>query len=248
MRITLVLFLLMGNLLIAQKLTLRIDSVTSYNKNEKERIFTVKYHLQNNTADTVHLFFAPKQISPSTGGSMTKEMYYKIYENQNFIEIGQAFNQFFSEKTEFDFDETLSEQQRDSLIILQLSKKLDESPTKLFKIFKEEGSIGLLNSSKDYMVRYYQKINNYYHTLLPHQKEQFEANFTWNKNRYYYMEPHEYYLDENANHYFELTLVALKEEFKDQIDKEVYDKIMRDPNFIKGVFISNKVEINFKPD
>ena len=247
MRIFLVLFLLLHSLLYSQPLTLGVDAINSDDKDEKERIFTVKYYLQNNTADTLHFFFAPKQISPSTGGSMTKEIYYKIYENQNFIEIGQAFNQFFTNKTEFDFEEALSEQQRDSLIIMQLSKKLGEDSGKLFKIFKEEGSIGLLDSSKDYMVRYYQKINNYYHTLHPNQKENFEATFTWNKNRYYYMEPHEYYLDENAKHYFEITLVALKEEFKDRIDKEVYDKIMKDPNFIKGVFISNKIEINFKP-
>jgi len=248
MRILFVLFILKSGLLMAQPLTLQIDSLSSKDQNEKERIFTIKYHLQNNTEDTLRFFFTPKKISPSTGGSMTKEIYYKIYENQNFIEIGQAFNQFFPEKTEFDFDEALSEKQRDSLIIIQLSKKFEESPTRLFKIFKEEGSIGLLDPSKDYMVKFYKKINNYFHTLLPHQKEQFEAHFIWNKNRYYYMEPNEYYLDENAKHFFEITLVALKEEFKGSIDDDVYEKIMKDPNFIKGVFVSNKVEINLKPN
>jgi hypothetical protein len=248
MRVFLFLFLLVNGLLVAQPLTLQIDAVASNDQSETERIFTVKYHLQNNTADTLHFFFTPKKISPSTGGSMTKEIYYKIYENKTFIEIGQAFNQFFSEKSEFDFDETLSQNQRDSLIIIQLAKKLEENPTKLFKIFNEEGSIGLLDPSKDYMIKYYKKIDNYYHTLLPNQKEFFEATFTWNKNRYYYMEPNEYYLDENAKHYFELTLVAMKEEYKDRIDPEVYDKIMEDSSFIKGVFVSNKVEINFKPN
>ncbi len=248
MRLFFVLFILLGYNSFAQPLTLTIDSITSKEDENNERVFSINYHLKNNTSDTLNFFFTPQKISPSTGGSLTKEIYYKIYENQNFIEIGQAFYQFFSEKSEFDFDETLSQKQRDSLIIIQLSKKLEENPTKLFKIYNEEGSIGLLDSSKDYMVKYYKKINNYYHTLLPNQKESFAANFRWNKERYYYQEPNEFYLDENAKHYFEITLVALKEEFKENIDDEVYNKILKDPNFIKGVFVSNKVEINLKPD
>jgi hypothetical protein len=92
------------------------------------------------------------------------------------------------------------------------------------------------------------RMKNHYLTLQPSQIENFEATFNWNKNRYYYLEPNEYYLDENAKHYFEFTFVALKEEFKDRIDEDLYAKIKDDPNFIKGVFISNKVEINLKPD
>ena len=248
MRLFSILLLLFTSAMFAQPLTLTIDSIISIEEregNEKNRIFTVKYYLKNNTNDTLSFFFEPKQISPSTGGSMTKEIYYKIFENNKFIEIGLAFNQFTSEETNFNFDETVSKEQRDSIIIALIAKKVEEEPAKLFKIFKEKGIEGVLDPSNDYIQNIYKKRNNYYHTLLPNQTEHLEATFKWNKNRYYYHEPNEFYLDENAKHYFEITLVALKEEFKGKVDVELFEKIMKNPNFIKGVFVSNKVEIDF---
>jgi hypothetical protein len=176
---------------------------------------------------------------------MTKEIYYKIFEDDKFSEIGAAFNQFTSDETDFNFDETISKEQRDSIIIAFFAKKVEEEPAKLFKIFKEKGTDGLLDPSNDYIQRIFKKNSNYYHTLFPHQTEHFKATFKWNKNRYYYNEPNEFYLDINAKHYFEITLVALKEEFKGKVDDELFEKIMKNPNFIKGVFVSNKVQIDF---
>lgn len=249
MRLFSILFLLFTSAIIAQPLTLSIDSVTSKEEQEgdgKNRIFTVNYNLKNNTADTLRFFLDPKNVSPSTGGSLTKEIYYKIYENEKFIEIGQAFTQFFTDQVDFKFDENMTQVQKDSVVINFMAIKLDENPTKLFKIHKEEGAAALMDPSRDYMQKMEKRVKNYYHTLSAGQKEQFSANFRWNKNRYYYIEPNEFYLNEDTKHYFELTFVALKEEFQLQVDTEVYDKIIKDPNFIKGVFVSNKVEIDFK--
>lgn len=245
MRILLALFFLMSCSLYAQPLTLRIDSIAFKEEIKDERIFTFKYHLKNNTADTLSFFLDPKNVSPSTGGSLTKEMYYKIYEDTNFIEIGQAFTQFFPDPAEFKFDENMTQSQKDSVAIGYMAKKLEEDPAKLLKIYIEEGVAALMDPSRDYMQKMDKRVKNYYHTLLPNQTEQFSADFRWNKNRYYYMEPNEFYLDENAKHYIELTFVALKEEFKGKVESEVYEKIMKNPNFIKGVFVSNKVEIDF---
>ena len=239
-------FFMTSCVLFAQPLTLTIDSITSKDESDKERVFTVKYNLKNNTSDTLHFFFLPKDISPSTGGSLTKEIYYKIYENQNFIEIGLAFTQVTSEKSENNFDfEGATQTQKDSIIITHFAEKVEEEPAKLLKIFKEKGTAGLLDSSNDYIQKIYKKRNNYYHSLLPNQIEEYEATFKWNKDRYYYNEPNEFYLDENAKHYFEITLVALKEEYEDNVDADVFEKIMKHPHFIKGVFVSNKVEIDF---
>ena len=246
MRFIAIFLLMMSGVTFAQPLTLLLDSISSKDKTDKERIFTVHYSLKNNTNDTLHFFFHPKNISPSTGGSLTKEIYYKMYENDTFIEIGSAFTQFSSEKSEFDFDPALPQKERDSLIIVLLAKKLEEDPIKLLKIFKQEGTFGLLDPSKEYMQKMNSKRENYYHTLLPNQTELFKATFKWNKNRYYYHEPNEFYLEENAKHYLELTLVALKDEFKGKIDAALFEKISTNPKFIKGVFVSNKIEINFK--
>jgi hypothetical protein len=245
MKLFYVFFLLVGCVTFAQPLTLRIDSITSKDESENERIFTINYQLKNNTNDTLNFFLDPKNISPSTGGSMTKEIYYKIFENEKFIEIGVAFNQIFSEKIDFDFEGEPTKVQQDSMVIVYFSKKLDEEPAKLLKIYQEKGLSGLMDPANDYMQKTMKRIKNYYHTLLPNQTEHFKATFNWNKNRYYYFEPNEFYLDEKAKHYFEITLVALKEEFKSRVDDELYEKIMKNPNFIKGVFVSNKVLINF---
>lgn len=245
MRIFSILFLLMGSIAFGQPLKLTIDSINSKEGDEKERIFTVKYNLTNTTNDTLNFFFYPKDVSPSTGGSLTKEMYYKIYENNTFIEIGAAFNQFAKQKVDFNFNSEMTQIQKDSVMIVFMAEKLEVDPARLLKIYKEEGALGLMDPSKDYIQKISNRIKNYYHTLAPKQLEHFEATFSWNKSRYYYNEPNEFYLDENAKHYFELTLVALKEEFKDKVDADLFEKIMKQPNFIKGVFVSNRVEIDF---
>lgn len=246
MRIFLVLFLLMSSIAFGQPLILTIDSITSKEGDEKKRIFTVKYNLTNTTKDTLSFFFYPKDVSPSTGGSLTKEMYYKIYENNTFIEIGSAFNQLTRQKIDFNFNSEMSQTHKDSVMIVFMAEKLEVDPARLLKIYKEEGALGLMDPSNDYIKKSFAKKRDYYHILRPNQTEHFEANFSWNKSRYYYNEPNEFYLDENAKHYFELTLVALKEEFKDKVDADLFDKIMKQPNFIKGVFVSNKVEINLQ--
>lgn len=248
MRLFTFLLLFISNYSFSQQLVLSIDSITYTNNEVNERVFKVNYHLKNTTNDTLYFFLDPKNISPSTGGSLTKEIYYKIYENDKFIEIGKAFNQFFAEVVDFNFDENMTQVQRDSVAIVFMAKKLEEDPARLLKIYKDEGALALMDPSRDYMQKISKRVNNYYHTLQPNQMQNFEATFIWNKIRYYYMEPNEFYLDENEKHYFELTFVALKEEYKSQIDPELYAKIVDDPNFIKGVFISNKVEINLKPD
>lgn len=115
-------------------------------------------------------------------------------------------------------------------------------------MYKEKGLESLLQfeGKKFYEIEKKRKI--VVQILNPNEELECSIVFNWDKNRYFYRDPNEYYLAENAKHYFEITLVALKEEFKDKIDEAVYNKLINDPNFIKGVFVSNKVEINLKPD
>ena len=248
MRLLFVLLLLVSSGCFAQQLVLTIDAITANDDKVEERLFKIKYHLQNTTKDTLRFFLEPKNVSPSTGGSLTKEIYYKLYENEKFIEVGQAFRQVDANEEDFAFPANATQEEKERLLIEMLAKKLNFDFSKLMAIYKEKGSIGLLDGSNEYMQRYYKKVSNYYHTLAPQQIEHFEVTFRWNKDRYYYFEPNEFYLDDTAKHYLELTFVALKEEYKERLDEELYAKIKDDPNFIKGVFVSNKVEINFKPN
>jgi len=83
-------------------------------------------------------------------------------------------------------------------------------------------------------------------TLKPKQKIAYTKNLIWDKKRYLKFDENEFYLDEKTPHYFELTINLMKEQFKDLLEPEEFQTIMNNPNFIKGWFISNKMEINFK--
>jgi hypothetical protein len=52
----------MSPTLFAQPLTLTIETVSSKEENDKERIFTVKYNLKNNTSDTLYFFLIQKMF------------------------------------------------------------------------------------------------------------------------------------------------------------------------------------------
>ena len=67
----------------------------------------------------------------------------------------------------------------------------------------------------------------------------------WRKDRYFKHDDIEFYLAENTPHYFEITVNLMKEPFRDMLTKVEYNAIMDDENFIRGVFVSNKTEINF---
>jgi hypothetical protein len=82
-------------------------------------------------------------------------------------------------------------------------------------------------------------------SLNPKEVKKIHRAFSWNKERYHKLDEHEYYIAENKHHYIKIFVTLLKEHYKDQLTATDFDKIMTDPNFIKGVFISNKMEINF---
>lgn len=124
----------------------------------------------------------------------------------------------------------------------QYSTPLDS----LQKIYKKEGMDGLYIFEGKQFYTKKKKRKMTCQILNPNQELECSFVFNWDKKRYFYSDPNEYYLDENTKYYFEITLVALKEEFKDKIDEVLYKKLINDPNFIKGVFVSNKVEINLQ--
>ncbi len=83
-------------------------------------------------------------------------------------------------------------------------------------------------------------------TLSPNQKKSYSKTVIWFKKRYFKIDDVEYYLDEIIPHYFELSINLMKEEFKDKLSVEEYQKIMNDKSFVKGWFTSIRTEINFK--
>jgi hypothetical protein len=82
--------------------------------------------------------------------------------------------------------------------------------------------------------------------LKPNETKQFVQQINWDKKRYIKSHDLEYYFDENHKYFLELELTLMKSEFQDRLTKEELEAIMKNENFIKGNYKSNKVEINFK--
>ena len=249
MRIFHIVFLLLSSICFGQPLTLKIESITSKDSLPNEREFKLKYYVKNNTKDTLHFFLDTKSITPSTEGSMSQCPYYKIYENETFIEVGQIFKAkgtIISHFKTTDADSIMTQEEYDRKEIGYLSE-LYKTPEDSLQLLYSQKGMGAIH---EFVIKKYYQLEkerkSIPQVLAPNEQLECTSIFYWDKNRYFYKEPIEYYLDENAKHYFEITLVCLKEEFGNHIKPEVYEKIMKLPNFIKGVFVSNKVEINLQ--
>ena len=251
MRLFSVLFIMINYVTFAQPLTIKIESITFKDSIPEQREFILKYVIKNNTSDTLKMFFKPNNLQPSTETSVSKISYYKIYENDTFIDIGSIFTtkgQIISDFSTKETDSIKSREEFEKKYIAYLSKKYEIPLDSLQDIHKDEGLLSLLEFESKKFFEEEKKRKMEVQILNPNEQLECLITFNWDKKRYFYRDPNEYYLAENAKHYFEITLVALKEEFKDKIDEAVYNKLINDPNFIKGVFVSNKVEINLKPD
>lgn len=250
MRLFYFLFLLLGFNSFSQPLTIKIDALIARDSVPYEREFKLTYQVINNTSDTLKMFFKSNGLAPTEGSPNAKISYYKIYENDTFLDIGSIFttNARMSQFSVKDNDSIKTKEEFEKKYVEFLSSYYKAPLDSLQKVYKEEGMQGVLKfeGKKYFELKNKRKID--YQVLAPNEKLECSVIFSWDKNRYFYREPHEYYLDENAKHYFEITLVALKEEYRDKIDEKVYEKVILDPTFIKGVFVSNKVEINFKPN
>ena len=251
MRLFSILFLMIGYVTFGQPLTIKIESITFKDSIPEQREFKLKYVIKNNTSDTLKMFFKPNNLQPSTETSASKISYYKIYENDTFLDIGSIFTtkgQIISDFSTKETDSIKSREEFEKKYIAYLSKKYEIPLDSLQGMHKKEGLQSLLQFEVKNFYEIERKRKMICQVLNPNQELECSIVFNWDKKRYFYRDPNEYYLAENAKHYFEITLVALKEEFKDKIDEAVYNKLINDPNFIKGVFVSNKVEINLKPD
>ena len=251
MRLLAVVVLLICFTSFAQPITIKIDALKANDSVPDSREFTLKYRVINTTSDTLKLFFNPNGFTPTTGSSNAKISYYKIYENDTFIDIGSIFTTNGTITSKFsikDSDSIKNKEDLEKMYLEFLSQHYKTPLDSLQKIYKEEGFESLLKFEGKKYFDHEKKRKIDYQVLVPNEQLECSMVFNWDKKRYFYRDPHEYYLDENAKHYFEITLVALKEEYKNKIDEAVYNKALKDPNFIKGVIVSNKVEIDLKPN
>lgn len=147
MRLFSVLFIMINYVTFAQPLTIKIESITFKDSILEQREFKLKYVIKNNTPDTLKMFFKPNNLQPSTKTSVSKISYYKIYENDTFIDIGSIFTtngQIISDFSTKETDSIKSREEFEKKYVDFLSKQYKTSLDSLQKMYKEKGLESLL--------------------------------------------------------------------------------------------------------
>lgn len=239
-------------------LELRIDSIKTEDA-AKERKYTIVYHLTNLTDKKLSFFQKPENLISNNGGSMSNCPYYKIYEGDKFLNLGTVFNRPDKSNPHPNRIEINSKDKTKNAEAMKWLRENFVVDGEIIKELKETGKISRVETVTDslymeflegnYMPKKFEfkkrPVMDDVMTLEPHETKTFTQTGYWDKDRYFFHDPEEFYLNEKAKHYFEITFVMLKEHLKSRLTSEEYDKIMADENFIKGVFVSNKMEIDF---
>jgi len=204
----------------SKPLELKILSLTEIDS-VSERTFSLDFSISNKTDKTIHFILNPEGLIPISGGSMRPNPYYKIYEKETSIDISNLFTGRKVSRT-FKNEEDFKKYQ-DSLSEVVKNKTLEE----------------LVRENKASTIKNIQE-------MKPNETKEYSSTFRWDKNRYFKNDVMEYYIDEKESHFFELHINLMKEELLSKFSEEEKNEILKDKNFIKGWFTSNKVEINFR--
>ena len=204
----------------SKPLELKILSLTEIDS-VSERTFSLGFSISNKTDKTIHFILNPEGLIPISGGSMRPNPYYKIYEKETSIDISNLFTGRKVSRT-FKNEEDFKKYQ-DSLFEVVKNKTLEE-------LVKENKASTIKNIQE----------------MKPNETKEYSSTFRWDKNRYFKNDVMEYYIDEKEPHFFELHINLMKEELLSKFSEEEQNEILKDKNFIKGWFTSNKVEINFR--
>ncbi|MGV9003313.1 hypothetical protein [Flavobacterium sp.] len=225
-----------------KNLTVTINQISSKEVNSQNTIYTIDYQIENVTSNSVSFFLVPNALIANTASSMTLFPVYKIYQNGIFEDMDGPF---FEYETEDELTLATIEN-RNSQEFKNLLNKIQEEKNILandvYKKYQEEGG-----KNEDFLWVYYNhKMLSNVITLGPNEIKKLSIKTLWNKNRYVKNDHLEYYLDENNKIEMELILDLKTNQFKDNLSEDDLAKINANPNFITGIFVSNKMEINFK--
>ena len=221
-------------------LQLKIDSITFTDSIPNERKFTINYHLQNVTNQTLR-FFMDGFFTNKNGSNKTSH-HYQLFQNKLFLNVNSILKPTI-------IKEELSKKE----YMLKLIADKDKLKESLKKIDLENGinsdSMRISFMQGDKIGSYNWKRNNKQvlesiTSLNPNEQIKFTRTMYWNKIKYYKQDENEYFLDENANYFIEFFVNLRKEEFKESLTQKQYDEILNDKNFIKGVFFTEKTKIN----
>jgi hypothetical protein len=220
----------------------KIDSITSDDSNPKKRVYTINYHIENLSENSISFFLIPNTLIANAASSMTLFPIYKIYHNDIFTPLDGPF----FEKHGIDWETKLTGiKDYTSPKAKEIIKKALEEFTAKNKIIVDNYTKNGGKSTDDAWIIENHHLLESKITLKPKETKTFVIKTSWNKERYFKEDDLEYYLDEKDKYEFELVLDLKKTFFKERLSTEEYLKIEKDIHFIEGIFTTNKVSIIF---
>lgn len=236
MKLNIVVLLLYSSLVFSQinPLELKIDAISYTDSLATYRTFKVNYHLKNTTNQDITFINSYYPINTSYPDVKKPIALPVIYENGNARnEISLKSNVEFLQVDKISKAKTLAEDEKayNAEYEKALAKKMEEH-----KARREER---LKINDFDY-------VKSAVTTLKPNESKDFTEFYYWNKVRYFKINDLEYYIDENATFFLELSMNLPKEKFQYFFSEDEYKKMKDNPNFLEGIVRSNQVELNFK--
>lgn len=198
------------------KINLVIDSFKTKNSTEKYTKFEVSYSITNTTNQEIHFYLKPNNCIENCVSSLAETPIYKIYQNQEFIDIDGLF---FEAENNID---------------LQLYV-MDKSSEEYNKTIQSLLKLGYFNNLPPE-----NKLKNI-QILKAKETKNYSLKLYWQKKWYYKNDDIEFYIKPTDELQFELTLRLLKPELQRKLTENNFNKIKLDNLFIEGIYSSNKV-------
>jgi len=219
---------------------IEIDSITS-SDSIVFRKFIVTYHIENLTNRELTFFFSPNTILSNMNAAMSLNPSYKLFENNQSIDA----NVLETNKLWMDYNNELKNarnwQEKKEIRNKEAYKKWTLSTDSINSaIQKEFDNPNLLWKRKN------KRLLDAIYTLHPNEVKKYTQPFYWDKTRYFKINEYQYYINEKEPHFIEISMVLWKEENKENLSPDEYEKMMKNNDFLKGWFTSNKVAIDFR--
>jgi hypothetical protein len=238
-------FLLIPIVFFGQNKPIKINllSVTSTDSIPDERKFIVNYSIENTTDKEISFFLNPEKLFPAHTNPMGTGVFYKLFQgNDELIINGVFYTKNFKSIDGFpDYSKITNE------------KELEEATKKFFEAYmkkqKEKEKLDSINGVSPEIgtkQRMSNELMSAVFTLKPNETKTYSTTWYWDKKRYFKRDEYEYYLDEKGTFYVQFFLFLMKEQYQSKLTYEDYEKLLKIPNFIKGIYQSEKVEINFR--
>ncbi|HEX8269969.1 MAG TPA: hypothetical protein VF581_08755 [Flavobacterium sp.] len=218
MRLLVFYLLFISAVVSAQKpIIITIDKIITTDSLSYQRQFTIEFAIKNTSFSPVSFFLDTGKFIPAHGGSGQNAVFYKVFENEEHLAVSKILGRRFPGDDSFNI-RGISQDTIQKII----DAKMNEYRLRSKEIFSQS------------------KI-----TLQPGEARNYKQYLLWDFERYQQQDDHEYYIDPKQPHYLELTVIFLRDEYKNNLTKEQFAAFLADKTFISGWFSSEKVAIDF---